>query len=144
MKQESDYLKQIKDALWNICEESACDILNAYYRECQRDEEGCVDADGNSVYNLMDSKQAMAAVDAYGFAAVSNAFNTKPDWILIVDWDIESTPHKPIFSTEAPTVVLDKCLRNIVCSYCYDPMAYPAFFREAVAKPLSMLCALGL
>lgn len=144
MKQESDYLKQIKEAIWNIAEESACEILNAYFRQCGRDEEPCIDCDGNLIYNLMDDKQAVAAVKAFGFADVSNAFNEKPDWILIADVDLGTTPPKHIFSTEAPTVVLDKCLRNIVCSYCYDPMAYPAFFREAVAEPLSRLCAIGL
>ncbi|MCM1220336.1 MAG: hypothetical protein NC548_38220 [Lachnospiraceae bacterium] len=141
---ENEYLKEIKDNLRNIGEDMACEILNAYYRECQRDDQGCIDNKGNSIYNLMDSRQAVAAVKHHGFANVCNAFNEKPDWILVVDVDMKSNPPKKIFSTEAPSVVLDKCLKNIICSYCYDPMAYPAFFREAVAVTLSKLCAIGL
>lgn len=144
MKQESEYLKEIKEALWNIGEDSACEILNAYYRECQQDEQGCIDNDGNNIYNLMDPKQAVAAVRAYGFAEVSDAFSEKSDWILVVGVDFESKPPKHIFSTEAPSVVLDKCLKSIICSYCCAPMEYPAFFREAVAQPLSKLCAIEL
>lgn len=92
----------------------------------------------------MDSKQAAAAVRAYGFAEISNAFNEKSDWILVVDVDIKSTPPKKIFTTEAPSVMLDKCLPSIICSYCYDPISYPAFFREALAQPLSKLCAMEM
>lgn len=144
MATESGYLKEIKDNLWNIGEDQACEILNAYYRECQNDENGCIDNEGRSIYNLMDRKQASAAILGYGFAEISEAFNKKPDWILLVDVDFKTTPPKRIFTTEAPSVVLDKCLASIVCSYCHDPMAYPTFFREAVATPLSKLCAMEL
>lgn len=140
MKQDSEYLKEIKDALWNICEDSACDILNAYYRQCKKDGEECIDNEGNSIYNLMDSRQAIDAVKGYGFTEVCDTFSKKPDWILVVNWNLETK--KPILSTEGPSVVLEKCLRNIVCSFIYDPMAYPAFFREAVSMPLSKLISL--
>lgn len=144
MKQESEYIKQIKDNLWNISEDNAADVINAYYRQCMRDdnEAGCIDLKGNRIYNLMDANQARDAIKDFGFAEVAQAFCHKSDWILIVDWDAEA--NKPIFTTEAPSIVLDQCLPNIVCSYCCDPMAYPAFFREAVAKPLSDLCSINL
>lgn len=92
----------------------------------------------------MDARQAVAAVKGYGFAEESKAFSEKPDWILVVGVDMKANPPKRIFSTEGPSVVLDRCLRNIVCSYCYDPMAYPAFFREAVGESISNICALYL
>lgn len=142
MKESSEYLKQINEALWNISEDMACEIINAYYNQCARDDEPCIDNKGRNIYNLMDSKQAVAAVKGYGFAEVSNVFSQKTDWILCVDWDLETK--KPVMSTEVPSVVLDNCLRNIICSYCYDPMAYPTFFRTALAQPLSQLCALHL
>lgn len=144
MKQESTYLKEIKDNLRNIGEDGACEILNAYYSECQKDEPGCIDNEGNNIYNLMDSKQAAAAVKVYGFAKISEAFSEKQDWILVVSVDIKSNPPKFTFTTEAPSVILDRCLPSIICSYCYDPMAYPAFFREALAQPLSKLCAIEI
>lgn len=144
MATENEYLKEIKDNLWNISEDSACEILNAYYRESQNDDNGCIDNEGNNIYNLMDPKQAVVAIKGYGFAEICDVFSKKPDLILVVGVDFESKPPKHIFSTEGPSVILDKCLKNIICSYCYDPMAYPAFFREAVAQPLSKLCALTL
>lgn len=141
---ENEYLKQIKEALcWNS-EDSYCDILNAYYQQCEKDGEPCVDNEGRNIYNLMDSRQAMAAVKGYGFLELVDVVSEKPDWILAVGWDMESTPPKPVFSTLAPSEAFGKTLKNILCSYAYDPMAYPAFFRKAVAEPISRLCALYL
>ena len=141
---ETEYLKEIKDNLWNIGEDMACEILNAYYRESMRNNEFCIDNEGKSIYNLMDSKQAVDAVKGYGFAEIAEVFAKKPDWILVVGVDFEAKLPKHVFTTEGPSVVLDKCLRQIICSYCHDPMAYPAFFREAVAEPLSKLCAMEI
>lgn len=138
---ESEYLKEIKENLWNIGEDMACDIINAYYRDCKRKDVDCVDCEGNYIFNLMDTKQSIDAVH-YGFAQVAEAFCKKPDWILVVRYDKETD--KPIFTTEGPSTVLESCLKNIVCSYICDPMAYPAFFREAVSEPLLHIVALNL
>lgn len=142
MKQKSEYIKEIEENLWNIGEDMACDILNAYYKQCLNDDMRCVDINGDNIYNLMDSKQATDAVKHYGFAEVAKVFVEKPDWILVGGIDLETK--KPKLRTEAPTVVLEACLATIICTYCKDPMTYPAFFREAVAEPLSKLCAMEL
>lgn len=142
MKEESEYLKQIKESLWNISEDNACDILNAYYNQCERDDEPCTNKVGSYIYNLMDTKQAVSAVKHYGLANVAETFCKKSDWILVANVNVET--NKPILETYAPSVVLDSCLRNIICSYCYDPMAYPTFFREALSEPLSKLCSIEL
>lgn len=138
---ETEYLKEIKENLWNIGEDMACEILNAYYRESIRNNDFCIDNEGNSIYNLMDSKQAADAVKAFSFAEISEVFSKKPDWILVVGTDMEAKPTKNVFSTEGPSVVLDRCLRSIICSYCYDPMAYPAFFsRGSGTTSVELMC----
>lgn len=142
MKQKSEYIKAVEEALWNISEDMACEILNAYYKQCQGEDIRCTDCNGDNIYNLMDDKQAVDAIKHYGFAEVATTFVKKSDWILAVGIDMETK--KPKLRTEAPTVVLEACLKDIICSFCLDPMAYPIFFREAVAKPLSQLCALNL
>lgn len=142
MKQKSEVIKEIEENLWNIGEDMACDILNAYYKQCLHDDVECIDINGDYMYNLMNTKQATDAVKHYGFAEVAKVFAEKPDWILV--GGIDSGTKKPKLRTEAPTVVLEACLATIICDYCKDPMAYPAFFREAVAQPLSKLISLNI
>lgn len=142
MKQKSECIKEIEENLWNIGEDMACDILNAYYKQCLNDDTECIDINGDYIYNLMDAKQATDAVKHYGFAEVARVFVDKPDWILAGGIDTETK--KPKLRTEAPSVVLEACLKGIICSYLCDPIAYPAFFREAVAQPLSILISLNI